>query len=223
MALVHIPDLVPGVRAQQEQLPLQSRKTVFMLAAQLLAYELLVRPSVASTATRLFRWLTAKGMVVGSSSEQEYGAELPREYGYKASPVQCRIGRREVLRIEGNVRARTMATERYFAELPGLGFGVPRLPEGADAMLLRFPVRVANKQDALDQAGRYGAEIGSWFECPLHPKETELRAFGYREGDCPAAEKASLEVINLPTHRRVGERDFTRTLTFLRDVCRPAI
>ena len=72
------------------------------------------------------------------------------------------------------------------------------------------------------KAADYGVEIGSWFECPLHPKETDQAAFGYRDGDCPVAEKAAMEVINLPTHRRVSARDIEKTLDFVRTVCRPA-
>ena len=68
----------------------------------------------------------------------------------------------------------------------------------------------------------FGVEIGSWFECPLHPMETDMERFGYRSGMCPQAERASREVINLPTHRRVGEGDLRRTLEFVRKVCRPA-
>ena len=91
-----------------------------------------------------------------------------------------------------------------------------------DAPLVRFPLRVANKAEALARSARFGVEIGSWFECPLHPMETDMERFGYRSGMCPQAERASREVINLPTHRRVGEGDLRRTLEFVRKVCRPA-
>ena len=58
-------------------------------------------------------------------------------------------------------------------------------------------------------------------ECPLHPAETDQAAFGYQDGMCPHAERAAAEVINLPTHRRVGPRGVARTLEFVRAVCRP--
>ena len=58
--------------------------------------------------------------------------------------------------------------------------------------------------------------------CCDAPMETDMDRFGYRSGMCPQAERASREVINLPTHRRVGEGDLRRTLEFVRKVCRPA-
>jgi dTDP-4-amino-4,6-dideoxygalactose transaminase len=81
---------------------------------------------------------------------------------------------------------------------------------------------VANKEEALALAAKRGVEIGSWFECPLHPAGTDHAAFGYAWGECPEAEKAAREVINLPTHRRVRERDVEKTLRFVKDICRPA-
>jgi dTDP-4-amino-4,6-dideoxygalactose transaminase len=67
-----------------------------------------------------------------------------------------------------------------------------------------------------------GSSNKAEFECPLHPKETDQTVFGYHDGDCPVAEKAAREVINLPTHRRVAAKDIERTLDFVRAVCRPA-
>ena len=88
--------------------------------------------------------------------------------------------------------------------------------EGSDA------APVGRASAAIARSARFGVEIGSWFECPLHPMETDMERFGYRSGMCPQAERASREVINLPTHRRVGEGDLRRTLEFVRKVCRPA-
>ena len=39
-------------------------------------------------------------------------------------------------------------------------------------------------------------ELGTWFECPLHPIETPLELYGYREVMCPVTEQACCEVVN---------------------------
>jgi perosamine synthetase len=222
IALVNDPDLALGVSEQQVNYPPPGRKSAFLLSAQLLAYELLVFPSITPKVTSLFRFLTHKGLVVGSSNSQEFGADIPVGYARKASPVQYRLGRSEILRIEENNKKRKMISELYFHELPKLGYRLPTIPRGSDPIFLRFPVRVENKEEALKEAGKYGVEIGSWFECPLHPMETDQKIFGYTDGQCPEAEKAAAEVINLPTHRRVGDKDIAKTLEYLRKVCRPA-
>jgi dTDP-4-amino-4,6-dideoxygalactose transaminase len=136
--------------------------------------------------------------------------------------MQCRIGGRHVAHIQTNIAHRLRITARYFEELPKLGHAVPKLPANAEIPLLRFPLRVANKQEALAAAPSHGVEIGSWFECPLHPIETDQATFGYHDGECPVAEQAAREVVNLPTHQRVSEKDLQKTLRFVSAVCRPA-
>lgn len=222
LALVHDDKLADNVRSEQASYPPPPRKAAFMLAAQLLVYELCIYPSTTALATRLFRWLTRRGLVVGSSSNAEFEPTMPPQYALRPTPVQCRIGKSEVTRANANMQHRSNAVRRYLKELPKLGYSVPSIPANWETPILRFPLRVANKDDALASAAKHGVEIGSWFECPLHPIETDQAAFCYRDQSCPVSEQATREVINLPTHRRVSERDIEKTLDFVRNVCRPA-
>ena len=101
------------------------------------------------------------------------------------APSQVRQGLRGLAEIEENIRHRTQLTAWYHGQLPRLGLAVSPAIEPAGMPLLRYPLRVANKQELLGRAGRAGVEIGSWFECPLHPAETRLEDFGYLPGACP--------------------------------------
>ena len=80
---------------------------------------------------------------------------------------------------------------------------------------MRYPVRVADKARAVAEAPRHGVELGTWFECPLHPTETPMELYDYQEGMCPVAEQACREVVNLPTHPRAGEDVARRSVEFL--------
>ena len=162
--------------------------------------------------------------MVGSSRKAEFGAAMPHDYALRAARVQCQLGRRELARIGANLGHRVKAAARYFEELPQLGFAVPKLPAaGADVPIVRFPLRVANKSEVLAEAAADGVEIGSWFECPLHPAGTNEAAFGYMSGECPVAERAAREVINLPTHRRVSAKDVRgRSVLFAQSAARPS-
>ncbi len=73
-------------------------------------------------------------------------------------------------------------------------------------MLLRYPVRVKNKDEVLRQARRRRVELGDWFNHPLHPREANAEAFGYRRGFCPEGERAANEVVNLPLTERTTEK-----------------
>jgi dTDP-4-amino-4,6-dideoxygalactose transaminase len=221
VAIVHDAGLAQKVRELQTQMPLPTVRASVMLAGQLLTHEAIVWPSTSARITRAFRWMSRGGFVVGSSSKAEFGVIMPEGYAMQSAAVQCRLGRIEVGRIEENRQHRQWVTRHYLQVLASLGYPMPDWKDLDELMILRLPLRVANKQEALAKAAQYGVEIGSWFECPLHPAETDQEAFGYHPGDCPNAERAACEVINLPTHRRVKERDVQKTLAFVRDVCRP--
>ena len=81
--------------------------------------------------------------------------------------------------------------------------------------MVRYPVRIKEKEKALEQAASAGIELGSWFECPLHPIETPLAAYDYEAGMCPEAEKAAKEVVNLPLHPRASRKTAERTVEFI--------
>jgi dTDP-4-amino-4,6-dideoxygalactose transaminase len=192
-----------------------------VLSAQILAHKILVRPGTAIAVMLLYRALNRLGLVVGSSSQQELQGEMPERYLATMAPCQIRQGLREMARIQENIEHRVRLTAFYQAELPRIGFAALPASVVDGLPLLRYPVRVANKEAVLASAVRSRVEIGSWFEIPLHPAGTRMEAFGYRDGMCPEAEAASREVINLPTHRKVSPAVAERTLEFLRKQARP--
>ena len=193
----------------------------FVLFAQILAHKLLVRPSTAIAVMWLYRALNRLGLAVGSSSQEELSGKMPKRYLATMAACQVRQGLREMAEIEANIRHRVRLTAFYQAELPRFGFAPLPASVVEGLPLLRYPVRVDNKEQVLSNAGRSRVEIGSWFEVPLHPKGTRMEAFGYRQGMCPEAEAASREVVNLPTHQKVSMAIAERTLDFLRKQARP--
>lgn len=186
-----------------------------MLSIQRLVYRLLVYPRTTAVATALFRWLTRKGLVIGSSATSEFAPEMPEGFFMGMSAGQARAGLRQMRRIEANVAHRRQMRLAYDEALQRCGWDVTVIPEDMDPVLVRYPVRVADKARAVAEAPRSGVEIGTWFECPLHPIETPMHLYGYREGLCPVAEKACREVVNLPTHRRANEGTARRGVGFV--------
>jgi len=193
-----------------------------VLKLQILAHQALVRPSTAGLVMRLYRWLTRRGLAIGSSTRGELVGEVPRSYFATMAPCQVRRGLREMVRIDENIRHRRQRTAYYHQRLSQLGFAPLGVPEAEELPLLRYPVRVANKEEVLRRAERAGVEIGSWFEVPLHPAGTRMEDYGYREGCCPHAETAARQAVNLPTHLKVDPSTADRTLDFLAKHARPA-
>jgi dTDP-4-amino-4,6-dideoxygalactose transaminase len=192
-----------------------------MLAAQRLAHRTLVWPSTTGPATRAFRWLTRRGAVIGSSAPAEFQPTMPAGFFMGMSPGQARAGRRHLRRLAGNLEHRRRLRRLYDDLLARSGWRVPELPAHMDPVLVRYPVRVADKAQAVAQAERSGVELGTWFECPLHPIETPLALYGYQVGSCPVSEQACREVVNLPTHLRASPRVAERSVALLRTIGPP--
>jgi len=189
---------------------------VFMLRLQLIIYRLLIYPRTTALAQSLFRHLTKKGMVIGSSGTSEFEPVKADDFFKGISKMQARTGIRQLARIEENIAHRRKMAQLYDELLAARGWKSSKdSRDWAEPVLVRYPVRITEKDKALAQAAKAGIELGSWFECPLHPIETPLVSYDYELGMCPEAEKAAREVVNLPLHPRTSEKTAVKTVEFI--------
>jgi perosamine synthetase len=213
MAVTGVPAVAERLRrihAEASDPPLSAR---LRLSLQYQAYRRVYTPRLAWKAQDVLRAASARGLLVGSSSEAELEGEMPTDHGWRMGESQVRRGERLLATIPArNVHAREIARQ-YDARIAAAGWTPPQRP--GDAALLRYPLQVANKQALLDAARRGHVEVGSWFESPLHPVPMDKHArFGYREGCCPRAELAARQIVNLPLHPRVSAAEANRIATF---------
>lgn len=199
-----------------EELCGPSKKEVLMLAAQLAVYRAFIYPRTTAFAQSVFRYLTKKGIVVGSSSTCEFEPKMTSDFFKAMSGLQSRSGLKQLRKAEQNVAHRRKMAQLYDRLLEEKGW--PKRQYDASVMepvMVRYPVRIGEKAKALAEASRAGVELGSWFECPLHPIETPLATYGYEPGMCPEAEKASKEVVNMPLHPRANEKTIRKSVEFI--------
>lgn len=209
-----VADQIESLGASEMCLP--CRKEVFMLWAELVVYRLLIYPRTTALAERVFRYLTKKGAVVGSSSSSEFQPEMACDFFKAASGVQARSGLRQLKKIERNIAHRERMAQLYDQLLEQKGWPCRQYDKSTmEPVMVRYPVRIAEKDKALAEAAKAGVELGSWFECPLHPIETPLTAYDYEAGMCPEAEKASNEAVNLPLHPRANEATARNSVEFI--------
>jgi perosamine synthetase len=193
-----------------------SRKEAAMLFAQLAAYRLFVYPRTTALVQTVFRYLTKKGAVIGSWSGCIFEPKMASDFFKAIGPPQARSGLRQLKKIEQNIAHRRKIAQLYDQLLEEKGWQGRKYDKAVmEPVMVRYPVRITEKNKALAEAAKAGIELGSWFECPLHPIETPLAAYDYELGMCPEAEKASNEVVNLPLHPRANEKTAVRTVEFI--------
>ncbi len=217
MAITSDADLAQRIEAlRSSEMCAPSIKEAVMLWAQLVAHRLFVYPRTTALVQRLFRYLTKKGLVVGSSSPREFAPAMDSDFFKAMSTMQARLGLRQLKKLEQNLAHRKKAAQLYDRLLEQKGWPARKYDSlTMEPVMVRYPVRIAEKNKALAESATAGIELGSWFECPLHPIETPLAAYDYTEGLCPESEKASREVVNLPLHHRVDEETAHRTVDFI--------
>ncbi len=217
VAITRDTDLAASIQALRDrEMCRPSAKEAAMLAAQLAVYRACIYPRTTALAQNVFRYLTKKGAVVGSSSTCEFEPVMANDFFKGLSNVQARSGLRQLKRLKQNFEHRRAMAKLYDDLLAEKGW-TPRVYDRTvmNPVMVRYPVRIKEKEQALQQAARAGIELGSWFESPLHPQETPLAAYDYWIGMCPEAEKACRQVVNLPLHPRASEAAVRRTVEFI--------
>ena len=217
MVITSDKDLTERIDAlQANEMRSPSSREVFMLWMELVIYRLFIYPRTTALAQSLFRYLTRKGAVVGSSGANEFEPVKADDFFKGASAMQARTGLKQLRNIEQNISHRMNMALLYDRLLASKGWKTRTYDETVmQPVLVRYPVRITEKQKALALAAKAGVELGSWFECPLHPIETPLASYDYATGMCPEAEKAAREVVNLPLHPRANEKTIKRSVDFI--------
>jgi dTDP-4-amino-4,6-dideoxygalactose transaminase len=90
-----------------------SAKEVAMLAVQLIAYRMFIYPRTTALGQNIFRYLTKKGAVVGSSSTTEFDPQMAPDFFKGASFVQARSGINQLATIKRNIAHRREMAALY--------------------------------------------------------------------------------------------------------------
>ncbi|HKV29060.1 MAG TPA: DegT/DnrJ/EryC1/StrS family aminotransferase [Candidatus Acidoferrales bacterium] len=194
-----------------------SFRELSLLAGQLVLRKLFSSPSLYWTAANAFRRLADMGIFVGTNDGGEFEGKMPERYAKRMSRLQERLLRKR-LATKALVARRRNLKLAYDEALGSSGLPVLRVMDNADPVLLRYPVRVRNKEQVLERARQRRIELGDWFNHPLHPREAKAEAFGYRSGLCLEGERAAEEVVNLPLTERTTEETARKAVSFLKQV-----
>ena len=209
------PELAAAVSAVAARYPLPGALEGLRLHLQYLAYRLLYRPRLFWLLQGTYRTLGRLGLAIGSSTGAELDCRMPPDYRKRMGPLQEGALDRLLAGADRAIAARRTAAAAIERELRRHGLPLAHVPDGADPVWLRYPLRVGNKADLLAAARAARVELGDWFLSPVHPNLTGWEAAAYRAGSCPEAERASRETVNLPTHAGLDEAEIARIVAFV--------
>lgn len=196
----------------ETNMPYPSAVDQALLGGQLLVRPLADLPILHYPLVSAYRLLTQRlGVTVGSSSEQEVAtARMPPQYAKRMGSLQLWGWKRGLEHLDARVTRRQDVAARYDDFFASTSVETPCRPDYAEHAMLRYPIRVSAKAELLRRARRLHNPVGDWFVSPLHPVEGDLSQWSYQEGQCPVAERACRETINLPTDRLLSNDQLAR-------------
>ena len=204
--LVRDAALADKISALKSAVPAPSMLEQIILLAQVISHPLIGHQSLYYLLVDLYRLLTQKvGLSVGSSLPGELTTtNMPPGY-LKSMGIFQEAGWKHGLKtIQENIFQRRQIAQGYDAFFHANNIPVPYQPDYASHGMLRYVMRVGNKPELLEKARLEHIPLGDWFISPLHPVTTGLEKWFYRPGQCPEAEKACRETVNLFTDKALN-------------------
>ena len=172
---------------------------------KLLTYHVLTQPALHRYTRPLYEALGQRNPLPGPTTPEERSGERPQDYEQRLSNAQALLALRQLCRLDANLDHRRRIGRAYARRLEPLGGGPPAAQDGDEPALVRYPMRVPDREAAVRAISPY-AVPGLWFTSVLEEAENP-GVCGYAAGTCPNAEVASRHLVNLPTHPRVNEAD----------------
>jgi dTDP-4-amino-4,6-dideoxygalactose transaminase len=192
-------------------------REVALLMSQVGVREFISHPRIDWVAKRVYQALYRRGLMMGTSSVEELRGDIPNGYAKRMSSFQEWL-RQRLLKNDAVVQRRRRLRITYDAALKSAGLPMLQTANTVDPVLLRYPVRIQNKERALEVARKRGIELGDWYSHPIDgPQELAVASLGYQPGACPEAERAGREVVNLPLTARTTQDTAQRATQFLRE------
>lgn len=199
MLVVNNRDLLQPVNQLNSHLINPSAKDQFILFILIWARTYLLKGFTYWTFLRMYRWLSKKGVVVGSSSASELeGINMPKDYFKGMSTVQCRAGIKALSTFDQVISQRKNSGVSVHEWLTSQGKTTVPAEHLAQHAFLKYPILVKDRALFLRQAEKEKVPLGDWFISPLHPVLDSLEPWGLDVSNFPNAVYISKHIVNLP-------------------------
>jgi dTDP-4-amino-4,6-dideoxygalactose transaminase len=179
------------------------------------AFRLLYRPSLYWSVRSLFHKLGNMGLAESNYNPVEPN-NISKDFDLKMAPLVKRRLDKKMKYVEKYADHSRWIADQYCQRIKSQAVCHPDIPDNCDTVFARYPLRAKDKQGLLSKAKQEGVELAEWYSTPVHPLSgPELPLVHYTEGSCPNAEKLCKEVVSLPVHVTVRQKDIARAVDFL--------
>ncbi len=188
------------------------------IEVQYCAFSLLYRPAFYWPLRSIFHTLGAVGLA--ESNYNQFGQGLVADdFSYRMTPGVKRRMHKKLSYLDSLTQHSLWVTKQYETSIRSAVISHPILSASSHAIFARYPLLAVNKIELLAAARKAHVELSDWYNQPVHPVPNQHAAsVCYEVGSCPQAEKICSQVITLPTHPSVKQRDIDRAIRFLNEI-----
>lgn len=137
-------------------------------------------------------------------------------HNYRMTSVAAAIGRVQLERVAEFNRARRENADFYDEQLADLPLETPTEPTGSRHVYHQYTVRTDDR-DALEETlSERDVGTGIYYETPIH-RQPAYETVSTAAASLPEAERAGDEVLSLPVHPALTERDRRTVVEAVRD------
>ncbi len=194
------PSLAEALQAFEQSLPSPSKAQQLIMRLQLFIRKYILSPAIYWPLVRLFRFLSKKGIVKGSSAGVESERPvMPDDYLMGLGEVQAREGISALDNFAANLSHRQKLAAMYNQCLVDLGKEPVYIPDYAKHTFVQFPILVKDPDAFTEKAAQHKIPLNNWMCSPIHPVTEHLDRWQYHWGENPVAEEICRHILNLPT------------------------
>jgi perosamine synthetase len=207
-------DYIDKINKVNEELVKPGFKEVFILRFLYFINKYIVTPKTYWFLIKMYRFLSKKGIVVGSSTGGEITSIIePKDYFKASSSFQEKIGLKNIDNLAGVIEKRKQNALIFN------NFLIKNDKTGVDLNLienhsfLKFPILVKDREQFEKNADKANIILGDWFVSMIHPIESGFKEWFLFPEDYPVSKNISSKILNLDT----DDNAVDKTIRFLNE------
>jgi dTDP-4-amino-4,6-dideoxygalactose transaminase len=134
-------------------------------------------------------------------------------HNFRMTDLAAAIGRVQLQKLPGYVKARRENAARFANALRDSPIRAPREPDDRRHAYHQYTIQGEDRADLRDHLSSYGVDSSVYYPTPIH----EQPAYADVEHSAPNAEQATEEILSIPVHPNLTDRDRRAIATALAD------
>ncbi len=228
MVTLNNPDILPCFKEIYQKISFPSNGWIFQQLFHPIAFTVILPTYYFLKLGQILLFLFQKlGLLSRAYLKIEKEGKMPENFLEKLPNASAVLSLAQFEKLEKFNQHRIKIANFYFQNLKvneptdqsiNPKYKLPFIPENLKHIFLYYTIQTPRRDEILNLAKKNKIILGNWFSGAVSPQEVNLKAAGYKIGDCPVAERVGKQSLNLPTHQGISVQDAEEIVGFISSV-----